>query len=222
MQEKKLLRDALENFVTTFAKYLSLPPYQDGPAQAGTTHMLICHREAKEALASTTDETEMEKLVAWLKGKQHDEMWKKRDTLFARGRINALREILDYITTNSERRKGMLTEEIEEIICKALGMEVWSSTQKRAVLQVRGDWGQGAKDAAAAIATRLSEGVVWTATALGQKEGTAVTLNFSDFEKKLYGGIDCYDDKLKEQLDGQLVSVTVKIVEGAKDESQRD
>jgi len=61
------LKERLEDFMNTFAKYLSLPPYEhESPALAGTTHMLICHRKAKEALAAS-EQTDMEQFVKWLR-----------------------------------------------------------------------------------------------------------------------------------------------------------
>ena len=51
-------------------------------------------------------------------------------------------------------------KEMEKLIVDALAMEVWSTIKKRSVYQVRGDWGQGAKEAAHAIAKKLAEGVV--------------------------------------------------------------
>lgn len=73
-------------------------------------------------------------------------------------------------------------------------------------------------NAAAAIAKRLSEGVVWSG------EGSAATVAVHDGELtivalgKAAGLLKLVNCTSMREFNGQLVSVTVKIVEGTKDD----
>ena len=105
MQEKKLLRDALEG---QLVRWYSLPAGVDEEADELDTspddmdaHIAgLAVREINEALAATTEETEMEKLVTWLKENQeYSRRSKWADTPAVKAVIQAGEDILDYITT---------------------------------------------------------------------------------------------------------------------------
>ena len=99
MQEKKLLRDALKEIIE---RSYGLPC--DAMPEAFT---IRARQIATKALASTTDETEMEKLVAWLVETQdealHDSHWPEQ---YDTGFLNALAVVKEYITTQFGEEEG--------------------------------------------------------------------------------------------------------------------
>ena len=99
MQEKKLLRDALQAILDYIESHKI-------DVMDSYGNLLEVADMADKALSSTTEETEMEKLVAWLKEKREHYAKMSRDYLdgklqtgFTYGeREEAVKQVLEYIT----------------------------------------------------------------------------------------------------------------------------
>ena len=96
MQEKKLLRDALDEILQIdYGEYLFLTDYAHAVKAI-----------AKAALASTTEETEMEKLVAWLRAEDKRCQHMRADKLWLLGRTDMIAYTLMEITTQFGEEEG--------------------------------------------------------------------------------------------------------------------